>query len=448
MAVDANFLIFERIREELARGKTVRTAINEGFDHALSAIIDTHVTTALTALILYQFGTGPVRGLRRHPDRGPRRLAVQRHLRRANALPPLAQPFPRRSNPEHLMLRILHDTHVDFIRLWRWRTALILLFIIPGADSHRHLGLPLEHRVHRRDAHAAGVRPGAGHRRGPLDAVERRHSGRGDPDVRLATRVPRSRAGRAARRAAESSARNRSPNGFAARSMAASERLHTASCAPKASGPASAVSSGVRPLLAVVLVVRRDAGLPRVAVRVAIRRGRDRGDDARHHRDARLHEVHEHRDLALRRRRGADRDRLLAQRQGRGLRPRAREPRSCTARCRCTTLLNRSVNETLPRTVMTGSTTLATLLALLIFGGEVIRPFAWVLTFGIIVGTFSSIYVAGAGPALDRAEVAAAGGREGRCRAQPARAARANRRHGRPSRSERADRADRPAVPA
>jgi preprotein translocase subunit SecD len=62
MAVDANFLIFERIREELERGKTVRTAINEGFDHAFSAIIDTHVTTALTALILYQIGTGPVRG--------------------------------------------------------------------------------------------------------------------------------------------------------------------------------------------------------------------------------------------------------------------------------------------------------------------------------------------------------------------------------------------------
>src|SRR5687768_11726128 len=62
MAVDANFLIFERTREELARGKTVRTAINEGFEHALSAIIDTHATTALTGLILYQVGTGPVQG--------------------------------------------------------------------------------------------------------------------------------------------------------------------------------------------------------------------------------------------------------------------------------------------------------------------------------------------------------------------------------------------------
>ena len=57
-------------------------------------------------------------------------------------------------------------------------------------------------------------------------------------------------------------------------------------------------------------------------------------------------------------------------------------------------VLNRSVNETLPRTVMTGTTTLATLLALLIFGGEVIRPFAWVLLFGIIVGTFSSVFIA------------------------------------------------------
>lgn len=62
MAVDANFLIFERIREELDRGKTIRTSIDEGFRHAWSAIVDTHVTTALTAAILYQFGTGPVRG--------------------------------------------------------------------------------------------------------------------------------------------------------------------------------------------------------------------------------------------------------------------------------------------------------------------------------------------------------------------------------------------------
>jgi preprotein translocase subunit SecD len=62
IAVDANVLIFERIREELSRGKTVRTAIEEGFQHALTAIVDTSVTTILTAAVLYQYGTGPVRG--------------------------------------------------------------------------------------------------------------------------------------------------------------------------------------------------------------------------------------------------------------------------------------------------------------------------------------------------------------------------------------------------
>lgn len=62
MCVDNNVLIFERIREELVRGKTVRTAIDEGFRHALSAIVDTSVTSILTAAILYQFGTGPIRG--------------------------------------------------------------------------------------------------------------------------------------------------------------------------------------------------------------------------------------------------------------------------------------------------------------------------------------------------------------------------------------------------
>lgn len=62
IAVDANVLIFERIREELDHGKTIRTAIEEGFQHAMSAIIDSNVSTALTAAVLYQYGTGPVKG--------------------------------------------------------------------------------------------------------------------------------------------------------------------------------------------------------------------------------------------------------------------------------------------------------------------------------------------------------------------------------------------------
>ena len=62
IAVDANVLIFERIREELIHGKTVRLAVDEGFKHAMNAIIDSNVATVLTALFLFQFGTGPVKG--------------------------------------------------------------------------------------------------------------------------------------------------------------------------------------------------------------------------------------------------------------------------------------------------------------------------------------------------------------------------------------------------
>jgi preprotein translocase subunit SecD len=62
MAVDSNVLIFERIREELLAGRSVRLSIDEGFKHAMSAIIDTHLTTLITALILYRFGTGPIQG--------------------------------------------------------------------------------------------------------------------------------------------------------------------------------------------------------------------------------------------------------------------------------------------------------------------------------------------------------------------------------------------------
>jgi preprotein translocase subunit SecD len=62
MAVDANVLILERIREELRTGKTVRTSIEAGYDRAFWTIFDANITTLLTALVLYQFGTGPIKG--------------------------------------------------------------------------------------------------------------------------------------------------------------------------------------------------------------------------------------------------------------------------------------------------------------------------------------------------------------------------------------------------
>ena len=62
IAVDANVLIYERVREELYRGKKLKPAIADGYQNALSSILDANITTGLTALILYTFGTGPIKG--------------------------------------------------------------------------------------------------------------------------------------------------------------------------------------------------------------------------------------------------------------------------------------------------------------------------------------------------------------------------------------------------
>jgi len=62
MGVDSNVLIFERIREELRAGKSPSASVDQGFAHAWTTIVDTHVTTIVSAAILFIFGTGPVKG--------------------------------------------------------------------------------------------------------------------------------------------------------------------------------------------------------------------------------------------------------------------------------------------------------------------------------------------------------------------------------------------------
>jgi len=62
MAVDANVLIFERIREELSAGESVQNAIHSGYEKAFSSIADANVTTLIAAIVLFAFGTGPIKG--------------------------------------------------------------------------------------------------------------------------------------------------------------------------------------------------------------------------------------------------------------------------------------------------------------------------------------------------------------------------------------------------
>jgi len=62
IAVDANVIINERIREELRLGRTPKAAVDNGYANALSAVMDANITTLIAGLVLYQFGTGPIRG--------------------------------------------------------------------------------------------------------------------------------------------------------------------------------------------------------------------------------------------------------------------------------------------------------------------------------------------------------------------------------------------------
>ena len=62
MAVDANVLIFERIREEIQNGSTPQASIHTGYERALSTIVDANITTLIAAIVLFNFGTGPIKG--------------------------------------------------------------------------------------------------------------------------------------------------------------------------------------------------------------------------------------------------------------------------------------------------------------------------------------------------------------------------------------------------
>jgi preprotein translocase SecF subunit len=291
------------------------------------------------------------------------------------------------------MLRILHDTHVDFIRLWRWSTALIALFIIPGmillAISRYRYSIEF----------TGGTLMQLEFDQPPdIGDVRSTLSNGGIPDAEIQTfGSPR-----------ELVVRAQDEQLVAQQSLGAesiAERIRTALNSrygenayevvrTDAVGPR--VGAELRRQALIALVVSFAATLVYLAWRFEWRFGVA----------AILATIHDIiATLAFMKYMNIEISLFVVGSVltviGYSLNDkvvvfdRVRENLKLHRKMSLYDLLNRSVNETLPRTVMTGSTTLATLLALLIFGGEVIRPFAWVLTFGIIVGTFSSIFVAG-----------------------------------------------------
>ncbi|MDD4013652.1 MAG: protein translocase subunit SecD, partial [Candidatus Omnitrophica bacterium] len=130
MAVDANVLIFERIREELNLGKNLRAAVSAGYEKAFLTILDSNVTTLITALILFQFGTGPVKGFATTLSIGILTSVFSAVFVTRLLLDVITVRFPKmKSLP---MLRILKDTAIPFIKMRKFSYILSIVVIALG----------------------------------------------------------------------------------------------------------------------------------------------------------------------------------------------------------------------------------------------------------------------------------------------------------------------------
>ncbi len=135
MAVDANVLIYERIREEIRAGKGVKLAVNDGYKKAYSAIVDSNVTTLLTGIVLYVFGTGPIKGFATTLVIGIltslftaifiTRLIYENLLKRNIELK-----FSRK-----ITANFMKNTHIDFIGVRKYFYAGSLLVTLLGIGS-------------------------------------------------------------------------------------------------------------------------------------------------------------------------------------------------------------------------------------------------------------------------------------------------------------------------
>ncbi|MEW6100907.1 MAG: protein translocase subunit SecD [Candidatus Omnitrophota bacterium] len=134
MAVDANVLINERIREELAAGKSLGAAINNGYNRAFSAIFDSNLTTLIAAFLLFQFGTGPIRGFAVTLTIGLIASLFSAVVVTRTIFEMLLSSGWLKNNLP--MLRLIGETHIDFIGKRKIFYALSLIIIIAGLSVY------------------------------------------------------------------------------------------------------------------------------------------------------------------------------------------------------------------------------------------------------------------------------------------------------------------------
>ena len=392
MAVDANVLIYERMREELDAGKSVRRAVDAGFRNAMSAIVDSNVTTALTALILYAVGTGPVQGFAITLLIGIAASMVTAVFVTRTFFLIWLHRRPAMTTLRSFRLRLFKSAHVDFIGLRRWAYAATAAIIVPGIIMLATMGATYSIEF-------TGGAMVQLHTQAPIDPARLRavleRGGVTKPEIQ-SFGSPRDYVVRARLDSTAAGSESQAEAiGSLVRRALDSELGSKAYRVGRSEGVGPKVGGELQEKALIAILVSFLATLVYLAFRFEWRFGLAAVVATAHDILATIAfirylnlEVSLVVVAALLTVLGYSLNDTIV------IFDRVRENVRLHAKRRLSDVLNLSINETLPRTILTGGTTLATALVLSFFAGDVIRPFALVMTFGILVGTFSSIFVA------------------------------------------------------
>ena len=391
MAIDANVLIFERIREELDAGKSVRRAIDDGFRNAMSAIVDSNVTTALTALILYAVGTDSVQGFAITLLIGIVASMVTAVFVTRTFFLLWLQRRPTLATLPSFRLRLFANARVDFIALRRWAYAATAALIVPGAIMLATTGAT--YSIEFTGGAMVQLHTEAPIEPGRLRAVLER-GGVTNPEVQRFG-SPQDYVVRARLQSAAGTESQAEAVGGLVRRALDTELGAGAYEVGRSEGVGPKVGAELQEKAFIAILLSFLVTLVYLAFRFEWRFGLAAVVATAHDILATIAfirylnlEVSLVVVAALLTVLGYSLNDTIV------IFDRVRENRRLHGKRRLSDVLNLSINETLPRTILTGGTTLATALVLSFFAGDVIRPFALVMTFGILVGTFSSIFVA------------------------------------------------------
>ncbi|MFH1878312.1 MAG: protein translocase subunit SecD [Candidatus Omnitrophota bacterium] len=379
MAVDANVLIFERIREESKLGKSLRASIHAGYDKAFWTILDANVTTLITALILFQFGTGPVRGFATTLS-----IGIIASVFTALFVTRLIFDFITLNNPrieKIVMLQFFDKPDIPFIKIRKIAYAGSLLLIVIGMGSFIHRGAA-NYGV---DFTGGTVQQFKFSEVVPVQKVREALSkvGLGDSSIQKFGEekevIVRSMSDK-------TDAIVKGLNDTFGEGAFEVMRVETVGPAVGLDLRRAAVKALIFAMIGICIYIALRFEF-RFAITAII---------------ALIHDVLVSLGLLALTGREISLPVIAALLTIVGysindtivLFDRIREDRKFMRKSSQEEIINASINQTLSRTVLTSVTTLLVVLALFIFGGKVINDFSFVLLVGVIVGTYSSIFIA------------------------------------------------------